>query len=583
MNQNDRVSARRNGRPENLPSVYQNLVQKTRSHRLHPDQLSAGIQQQDLQVLGFVGDHFIAHYRDNSFRSFHKRQVPANIIGNSAGQSESRLQCNGLIASHAPDPQLFQWSPGQAVEGPKVLKQPFPDLQGRRTLHTGSQENRQQFRIPQRFCTVFREAFPGALTYRHVLNPHRVGHNQEVKTYRRTTISSGVPMKGAGLQRAQGEQSLGMTIGVPREIKEQEYRVALLPSAAYQLTRHGHRVVVEKGAGVGSGFPDSDYANAGAILLESHAGVFEQAELIVKVKEPLPSEFPLLRPGHLLFTYLHLAANKTLTEALMRSGLTALAYESVEHNGRLPLLEPMSEIAGRMSVIVGGHYLAKHNGGSGMLLGGVPGVLPGKVVVLGGGVSGVNAARMATGVGADVTILEVDIERMRFLDITLHTAHTLYSNESHLQEILPEVDLLIGAVLVPGARAPKLVTRQMLRQMRPGSVLVDIAIDQGGCAETSRATTHHDPVFVEEGVIHYCVANMPGAYARTATQALTNATFPYIEALADHGLGEAIQRRPALLGGINIAQGKLTSKPVAEAHGLPCTPTRELLKEPFDI
>ncbi|MSU35940.1 MAG: alanine dehydrogenase [Pedosphaera sp.] len=374
-----------------------------------------------------------------------------------------------------------------------------------------------------------------------------------------------------------------MTIGVPREIKEQEYRVALLPSAAYQLTKHGHRVVVEKGAGAGSGFRDSDYADAGALLLESHSGVFEQAELIVKVKEPLPSEFPLLRPEHLLFTYLHLAASKNLTETLMRSGLTALAYETVEHNRRLPLLEPMSEIAGRMSVIVGGYYLAKHTGGSGTLLGGVPGVLPGKVVVLGGGVSGVNAARMATGVGADVTILEVDIERMRFLDITLHTAHTLYSNESHLQEVLPEVDLLIGAVLVPGARAPKLVTRQMLRKMRPGSVLVDIAIDQGGCAETSRATTHHDPVFVEEGVIHYCVANMPGAYARTATQALTNATFPYIEALADHGLGGAIQRRPALLGGINIAHGKLTSKPVAEAHGLPCTSARELLGEPFEI
>jgi alanine dehydrogenase len=229
----------------------------------------------------------------------------------------------------------------------------------------------------------------------------------------------------------------------------------------------------------------------------------------------------------------------------------------------------MSEIAGRMSVVVGGYFLAKHCGGSGVLLGGVPGVLPGRVIVLGGGVSGINAARMATGIGADVTILEVDLERMRFLDITLHTAHTLYSNETHLMELLPSVDLLIGAVLLPGAKAPKLIRREMLRRMRPGSVLVDIAIDQGGCAETSRPTTHHDPVFVEEGVIHYCVANMPAAYARTATQALTNVTYHYIEQLADHGLAGACQRNPALLGGINIMNGKVTCEAVAQAHGLP--------------
>jgi alanine dehydrogenase len=368
-----------------------------------------------------------------------------------------------------------------------------------------------------------------------------------------------------------------MTIGVPREIKEQEHRVALLPSAAYQLIRRGHRVVVEPGAGVGAGYPDADYVAAGAELAETHAAVFAQADLIVKVKEPLPAEFPLLRPGQLIFTYLHLAASKPLTDALLKSGATCLAYETVEVNRRLPLLEPMSEIAGRMSVLVGGYYLAKHQGGSGTLLGGVPGVLPGKVVVLGGGVSGVNAARMAQGLGADVTILEVDIERMRFLDITLHTAHTLYSSEAHLVDLLPQVDLLIGAVLVPGAKAPKLINRAMLRKMRPGSVLVDIAIDQGGCAETSRPTTHHDPVFVEEGVIHYCVANMPGAYARTATQALTNATFRYIETLADHGLAEAIRRQPSLLGGINVMAGKLTSRPVAEAHGMEFTEAKELV------
>lgn len=363
-----------------------------------------------------------------------------------------------------------------------------------------------------------------------------------------------------------------MKIGVPREIKEQEYRVGLLPSAAYQLTKRGHTVIVERGAGAGAGFADAEYEEAGARMVDSHAAVFTEADLVVKVKEPLPSEYPLLRPGQLLFTYLHLAASRELTLALMRSGVTALAYETVEVNRRLPLLEPMSEIAGRMSVLVGGYFLAKHFGGSGVLLGGVPGVLPGRVVVLGGGTSGINAARMAQGLGADVTILEVDLERMRFLDITLHTAHTLYSNESHLMELLPHVDLLIGAVLVPGAPAPKLIRRDMLSRMRPGSVLVDIAIDQGGCAETSRPTTHQSPVFVEEGVTHYCVTNMPGAYARTATQALTNVTYRYVETLADHGLHEACRLQPALISGINVMNGKVTHKAVAEAHGLPWSP-----------
>ena len=358
-----------------------------------------------------------------------------------------------------------------------------------------------------------------------------------------------------------------MIIGVPKEIKAQEYRVALLPSGVYQLIQHGHTVFVERGAGIGAGYPDAEYEAAGAKITGDHAEVFAKADLIIKVKEPLPEEYPLLRRGQILFTYLHLAANRPLTEALMKSGATCIAYETIEVNHRLPLLEPMSEIAGRMSVLVGGYFLAKHFGGSGTLLGGVPGVLPGKVVVLGGGTAGVNAARMAQGMGADVTILEVDVERMRFLDITLHTAHTLYSNESHVLEILPTVDLLIGAVLVPGARAPKLIRRDMLRRMRPGSVLVDIAIDQGGCAETSRATTHHDPVFVEEGVTHYCVANMPGAYARTATQALTNVTYRYLETLADYGVEEACQQNPALGGGINIREGKVTCKAVAEAHG----------------
>ena len=363
-----------------------------------------------------------------------------------------------------------------------------------------------------------------------------------------------------------------MKIGLPKEIKEQEHRVAMLPSVVYGLVKLGHEVLVERGAGSGSGYPDEEYERAGVTLIAGHAEIFEKADLVVKVKEPLPPEYPLLRPGQILFTYLHLAANKALTEALLRSGVTAVAYETVEVNRRLPLLEPMSEIAGRMSIIVGGYFLAKHNGGKGVLLGGVPGVLPGNVVVIGGGTSGVNAARMATGLGAEVTILEVDVERMRFLDITMHTAHTLYSNEAHLLEMLPRTDLLIGAVLVPGARAPQLITRKMLQMMKPGSVLVDIAIDQGGCCETSRATTHQDPVYVEEGVVHYCVANMPGAYARTATQALTNVTAHYLEYIAESGLEGAIRKQPGLRPGINVMDGKLTNQAVAAAHGLPFTP-----------
>src|SRR2546430_2456102 len=323
-----------------------------------------------------------------------------------------------------------------------------------------------------------------------------------------------------------------MTIGVPKEIKEQEQRVALLPSAASQLTRRGHSVLVEKNAGIGSGYPDEEYVKSGAEIVDNAKEVFSRADMIVKVKEPLEAEFSLLHKGQILFTYLHLAASKPLTEALLKSGVTAIAYETIQINNRLPLLEPMSEIAGRMSVVMGANFLAKYNGGSGVLLGGVPGVLPGRVVVVGGGTSGVNAARMATGLGADVTILDVDLERLRYLDLTMGNTNTLYSNEANLDELMPDCDLLIGAVLLPGAKAPKLITRSMLRKMKPGSVLVDISIDQGGCAETSRPTTHLNPVYVEEGVTHYCVANMPAAYARTATQALTNVTYRYVELLA---------------------------------------------------
>ena len=359
-----------------------------------------------------------------------------------------------------------------------------------------------------------------------------------------------------------------MVVGIPKEIKEQEQRVALLPSAANQLIRSGHSVIVEKNAGVGSGYPDGDYVKAGAEIVDQAKEVFARADLIVKVKEPLEMEFPLLRKGQILFTYLHLAASKTLTEALLKSGVTAVAYETIQVNNRLPLLEPMSEIAGRMSVVMGANFLAKYNGGSGVLLGGVPGVLPGRVVVVGGGTSGVNATRMATGLGADVTILDIDLERLRYLDLAMGNADTLYSSEANLQELVPGCDLLIGAVLLPGAKAPKLITRAMLRRMKPGSVLVDISIDQGGCAETSRPTTHLNPVYVEESVTHYCVANMPAAYARTATQALTNVTFRYVELLADLGLEGACKKQPALIGGINTRDGRLTCQAVAEAHGL---------------
>jgi alanine dehydrogenase len=362
-----------------------------------------------------------------------------------------------------------------------------------------------------------------------------------------------------------------MIIGVHKEVKTQEHRVGLLPSSALHLIKHGHQVIVERGAGIGAGYLDAEYAQAGAKIVDTHEEPFLRAELIVKVKEPVPSEYLLLSKGKLLFTYLHLAANRELTDALLQSRATAIAYETVTRHGHLPLLEPMSEIAGRMSVIVGAHFLARAYGGKGVLLSGVPGVLPGRVIVLGGGTSGVNAARMASGLGADVTILEVDFERMRFLDTTMTEAHTLFSSEAHLADLLPTADLLIGAVLVPGAKAPKLISRAMLGQMKPGSVLVDIAIDQGGCAETSRPTSHDDPVYAEEGVLHYCVTNMPGAYARTATQALTNVTYPYIQALADEGLNEACRKEAGLADGVNILENEVTCRAVAEAHGLPYT------------
>ncbi len=366
-----------------------------------------------------------------------------------------------------------------------------------------------------------------------------------------------------------------MKIGVPKEIKIKENRVSCTPGGARMLVRQGHEVFVEQSAGVGSGFFDKQYRDAGAHVVPRAEDAWA-AELVMKVKEPQESEYRYLRPDLVLFTYLHLAAAPALTKQLLKSRTCGIAYETVEIGRRLPLLEPMSEIAGRMSAMIGSYYLSNAQGGKGVLLGGVPGVLPGNVLVLGGGTSGINAGRVAVGLGADVTILDVDLERMRFLDITFHSAHTLYSNEQNLIERLGAVDLLIGAVLVPGAAAPKLIRREMLAEMKPGSVFVDIAIDQGGCAETSHPTTHDDPVFIEQDVIHYCVTNMPGAYARTATQALTNATLPYAAKLASLGAAHALELMPDLRLGLNTYQGKLVHQAVAQALGLPCAPN------PFD-
>lgn len=363
-----------------------------------------------------------------------------------------------------------------------------------------------------------------------------------------------------------------MQIGIPREIKIKENRVSCTPGGVRMLAQASHEVLVERSAGEGCGFSDEQYTQAGARIVDTPAEAWA-AQMVIKVKEPIPSEYQYLRPDLLLFTYLHLAADRKQTEALRDTKTTAIAYETVQIGRRLPLLEPMSEIAGRMSAIVGAHFLSKAQGGKGVLLGGVPGVLPGHVLVLGGGTAGINAGRIAAGLGAEVTILEVDLEKMRFLDITLHSAaHTLYSNEQNLMDLLPRIDLLVGAVLVPGARAPKLIRREMLRQMKPGSVFVDIAIDQGGCAETSRPTTHDDPIYFEEGILHYCVGNMPGAYARTATQALTNATLPYALQLANLGLDGALRQVPELRGGLNTWNGNITCQAVAEAHNLPFKP-----------
>jgi alanine dehydrogenase len=367
-------------------------------------------------------------------------------------------------------------------------------------------------------------------------------------------------------------------IGVVKEIKPDEYRVALTPAGALELVRRGHEVLVEAGAGVGSAFADETYTAVGAQIVTVDEA-WERSELLLKVKEPIAPEYPRLREGLVLFTYLHIAADEPLTRALVESGVIAVAYETVETDDRrLPLLAPMSEVAGRLAAQAGAHYLEKPRGGRGLLLGGVAGVAPGRVVIIGGGIVGYNAAVIALGLGAQVTILERSIDRMRHLEEVLSGRVALVMSSSlQIQASVAEADVVIGAVLIPGALAPMLVTREMVRGMKEGSVVADVAIDQGGCIETSHATTHTDPVYVDEGVTHYCVANMPGAVPITSTKALTNATLPYVEAIADKGLARAVSDDPALAKGVNVLGGKVTYEAVAAAHGLEFTPLADVL------
>ncbi|MEZ5831139.1 MAG: alanine dehydrogenase [Dongiaceae bacterium] len=370
-----------------------------------------------------------------------------------------------------------------------------------------------------------------------------------------------------------------MLIGVPKEIKNHEYRVGLTPSSVRELVHHGHKVLVETKAGAGIGFDDAAYQAAGATIAPNASDVFAKADMIVKVKEPQPVECKMLRKGQLLYTYLHLAPDPEQTEGLIKSGCTAIAYETVTSaRGGLPLLAPMSEVAGRMSVQVGAHYLEKAQGGAGILLGGVPGVRAANVVVIGGGISGTHAVRMALGMEAIVTVIDKNLDRLRELDELFGSSlNTIYSTVDAIEQYVVEADLVIGAVLVPGAAAPKLVTRKMIQKMRPGSVVVDIAIDQGGCFETSHATTHADPVYVVDGITHYCVANMPGAVARTSTIALNNATLPFAVALANKGAKKALADDPHLLNGLNIHDGQVTYKAVADALKLKYTPAQQAL------
>jgi alanine dehydrogenase len=368
-------------------------------------------------------------------------------------------------------------------------------------------------------------------------------------------------------------------VGIPTEVKNHEYRVGMIPAGVHSLAVAGHQVLVQRGAGLGSGFEDAEYTEAGAELVDTAAEVWAEGEMIVKVKEPVPSEYPLLRRGQILFTYLHLAPLPELTDALLEHHVAGIAYETItDPNGHLPLLTPMSEVAGRMSVLVGASYLQKIHGGRGTLLSGVPGVPPGDVVIIGGGIVGLNAAKIALGLGARVTILESSLERARWLDNIFHgDLTTLASNHHNLLAALGRADVLIGAVLLPGRAAPKLVTREMLGVMKKGSVIVDVAVDQGGCFETTRPTTHSDPVFEVDGIVHYCVANMPGAVPRTSTLALNNATLPYALALAGRGVEAAVRADRGLFEGVNTYRGHITCEPVAQSQDRPFTPLDQLL------
>ena len=371
-----------------------------------------------------------------------------------------------------------------------------------------------------------------------------------------------------------------MRIGVPKEIKVHEYRVGLVPAAARELVEAGHTVLVETGAAAGIGFSDADYVRVGATIAATAAEVFAASDMIVKVKEPQPQECAMLRKGQILYTYLHLAPDPAQTAALVKSGATCIAYETVTApDGSLPLLTPMSEVAGRMSIQVGAYCLQKANGGRGILLGGVPGVAPAKVVILGGGVSGTHAAEMAVGLRADVTVVDRSVKRLRELSsIFGATLRTEYSTQDHIDTLVMEADLVVGAVLIAGAAAPKLVTRDMVRRMKPGSVLVDISIDQGGCFETSKATTHADPTYVVDDVIHYCVANMPGAVPRTSTFALNNATLPFARKLADLGWQAALRADPHLANGLNVHDGQITNAAVAKELGYKYVPVAAVLQ-----
>lgn len=363
-----------------------------------------------------------------------------------------------------------------------------------------------------------------------------------------------------------------MIIGIPKEIKNNENRVSLTPAGARELVKHGHTVYVQHTAGENSGFPDDDYVSAGAKILPTIEDVYAIAEMIIKVKEPIKPEYKLVRKGQLLFTYFHFACDRELTDAMLASGATCLAYETVvDRHGALPLLVPMSEVAGRMSIQEGARFMEKPQGGRGVLMGGVPGVKPAKVLVLGGGVVGMNAALMAAGMGADVTLCDISLPRLRYLsEVMPRNVKTLFSSTHNIEQELPTTDLVIGAVLIPGAKAPHLISRDMLALMRPGTVMVDVAIDQGGCFETSHPTTHAEPIYTVDGVVHYCVANIPGAVPYTSTLALTNATLPYAIKLADMGWEKACRADAGLAAGLNVVDGKVTFPGVAEAFGMEC-------------